>query len=135
MSRYSMGIGLLGSAMRTAVAAFALSASTGAASAQAPLPGCDIATSSYVVIAPPSRKPAPAVTTAMPQTPCATIPNGYEGVLGQINIDVNPMDPRQTDASGQAIDQAGDQGALQRSGPGDGGTRTRRPRGAWGEGY
>jgi hypothetical protein len=134
-----MGIGLLGSAMRIAVAPFALSASIGAASAQAPLPGCDIATSSYVVIAPPSRKPAPAVITAMPQTPCATIPNGYEGVLGQINIDVNPMDPRQTDASGQASDQvsdqAGDQGALQRPGPGDGGTRTRRPRGAWGEGY
>ena len=57
--------------------------------AQSAQPGCDIATSSYVVIAPPTRKPPSPVITAMPQTPCATIPNGYEGMLGQMSIDIN----------------------------------------------
>src|SRR5690349_10760217 len=62
------------------------------ATAQTHQPGCDITTSSYVVIDPPSRHKAVGPIVAMPQTPCATIPNGYEDVLQGITVDVNRGD-------------------------------------------
>jgi len=64
------------------------------AAAQTHQPGCDITTSSYVVIDPPARRRAAGPIVAMPQTPCATIPNGYEDVLQGITVDVNRGDPQ-----------------------------------------
>ena len=72
------------------------------AQSQAPTPpaGCEIETQSYVTIDPPTRRRSQGITT-MPQTPCAVIPNGYEGMLGQISIDINPNDPLQSQQQGE----------------------------------
>jgi hypothetical protein len=65
--------------------------------AQGAQAGCDIATSSYVVVAPPRHHADRGPVVALPQTPCATIPNGYEGVLQGITIDVDAgSDPQGT---------------------------------------
>jgi hypothetical protein len=51
--------------------------------------GCDITTGSYAVVAPSRRGPPKPVISVMPQTPCATIPNGWEDMLPQITVDVD----------------------------------------------
>jgi hypothetical protein len=81
---------------RTILALLALTAAltSGPAAAQTHAPGCDITTSSYAVIDPPSRRKTAGPIVAMPQTPCATIPNGYEDVLLGVTVDVNRGDPR-----------------------------------------
>jgi hypothetical protein len=57
--------------------------------------GCDIATSSYVRVLPPEKRQAQSgrrsrPIQAMPQTPCATIPNGWENAIGPIGVEINP---------------------------------------------
>jgi hypothetical protein len=57
--------------------------------------GCDITTSSYVRVLPPERRqvrsgrPSRPIVT-MPQTPCATIPNGWENAIGPIGVEISP---------------------------------------------
>ena len=54
--------------------------------------GCDIEAGSEVRVVP-KNAPSSSVTTARPQTPCATIPNGYENVIGPIGVEVRSPEP------------------------------------------
>ena len=54
--------------------------------------GCDIEASSVVRVVP-GNAPSSPVTTARAQTPCATIPNGYENVIGPIGVEVRSPEP------------------------------------------
>jgi hypothetical protein len=56
--------------------------------------GCDIEASSEVRVVP-KNAPSSSVTTARAQTPCATIPNGYENGIGPIGVEVRSPEPEQ----------------------------------------
>jgi hypothetical protein len=54
--------------------------------------GCDIEASSAVRVVP-GNAPSSPLTTARAPTPCATIPNGYENVIGPIGVEVRSPEP------------------------------------------
>ena len=62
--------------------------------AQAQDRGCDIETSSYVVVKPPAKRPNPGLIVAAPQTPCPTLPNEWDGAVGPISVGVDVRPPR-----------------------------------------
>jgi hypothetical protein len=65
-----------------------------AAPAAAEDKGCDIEATSEVRVVP-RNAPSSSVTTARAQTPCATIPNGYENVIGPIGVEVRSPEPQE----------------------------------------
>src|SRR5436309_881819 len=62
--------------------------------AQAQDQGCDIETSSYVVVKPPTRRPSPGPIVAAPQTPCPTLPNQWGNAIGPIDVGIDLQRPR-----------------------------------------
>jgi hypothetical protein len=71
--------------------------------------GCDIETTSHARIAPAGRGSGPTLSVG-PQTPCATIPNGWENAIGPIGVEVTPQ---QRDG----LDPPSDEGARARARP------------------
>ncbi|MDQ0471702.1 hypothetical protein [Labrys wisconsinensis] len=56
--------------------------------------GCDIETSSYVVVKPPTPRPPTGPVVAVPQTPCPTLPDQWDGAVGPIGVGIEIKPPR-----------------------------------------
>jgi hypothetical protein len=77
-------------ALRPAVALFLALILAAATPALARKEDCGVPPSSYAVMVTPRAHARASVIMALPQTPCAVIPNGFENAIGPIGIEITP---------------------------------------------